>query len=140
MDIVIELKYRNDGILRNSIPVNELRLRRHPPLRKRLFECFKKYDAELTTMAEGCLIIRLLFSSLENVDRFWSDYNTGTLQEEVEGFIFFYENLDKFNPEELLLDINISETEYHVCRKRLNAEQGENQTRAMQLQNGPLPL
>ena len=138
MDIVIELEYRDVGILPNSIPVNKVRWR-HPSLRNRFCEYFKKYDAKLTTMAEGCLIIRLVFSSRENVDRFWSDYITGTLQKEVEGFIFTDENLDKFNPE-LLLDIKISETEYHVCRKRLNAEQGENQARAMQLQNGPLPL
>ena len=77
----------------------------------------KAYHVALVSVNVGSLEIVVRCPNLESLERLWSDYLSGRLNEEAERYLMTDEVKRKLNLETVNLTTTIEERNYLICRK-----------------------
>ena len=79
----------------------------------------RTYNLALNSVGLGCLEISLQCPSLESLERLWSDYQSGHLNDVAERYLVTDDIKKKLNLKNVRLTTTIEDENYRICKKIL---------------------
>ena len=79
----------------------------------------RTYNLALNCVGLGCLEISLQCPSLESLERLWSDYQSGHLNDVAERYLVTDDIKKKLNLKNVRLTTTIEDENYRICKKIL---------------------